>query len=115
MPDNEERTWISVNDRLPEDGWQVLIYSKRKDYRRLTVIVSPRRGMYIGDGDWIAVQDWDVRPTHWMPLPAPPEQVGSRETPQSWPHDWDDSFGRAPEKKMSREELYGDESPDGNE
>ncbi len=36
---------------------------------------------------------------------------GQTETPQSWPHDWDDSFGRTPEKKMSREELYGqDES-----
>ncbi len=36
-------------------------------------------------------------------------------TKQSWPHDWDVSFGHTPEKKMSREELYGDESPDGNE
>ncbi len=65
--------WTSVEDRLPEDGRQVLVYSKRKNYGDFTAIVSPRRGMYVGDGDWITLQDWDVKPTHWMPLPSPPE------------------------------------------
>ena len=99
--------WISVEDRLPEDIQSVLVTD----------------GLEVTIGWWRSLKyEWDVSlydpgdvvddtVTHWQPLPSPPEQVGSRETPQSEPHDWDDSFGRTPEKKMSREELYGqDES-----
>ena len=64
--------WISVEDRLPEEGIQVLIYTWRK-FRGYVEIVSPRRAMYSRDGHWTAISSWDFEPTHWMPLPTPPE------------------------------------------
>lgn len=56
-PPNE---WVSVEDRLPEPTYCVLVYTT--DF---TIEVDA-----IGsDGEWIS---YEV--THWMPLPAPPEE-----------------------------------------
>ena len=56
--------WISVDDRLPEVG--------------VTVIVEGGCGYYSDNVWWTLMGDnahkliqWKV--THWMPLPAPPE------------------------------------------
>ena len=65
--------WIRVEDRLPEDGVQVLIYSKLLRHDGLVEIVSPRRAIYHGDGHWTSLVSFDYKPTHWMPLPDPPE------------------------------------------
>ena len=62
--------WISVNERLPDAGQTVLAYYKRgKEHgpyfvRKTGSEHCPWR--YV-DGDRC-----DMRPTHWMPLPAPP-------------------------------------------
>ncbi len=110
--------WISVKDELPEPGQNVLRYGpveQRQVYqisRGVPELVKFDVGQLVADDGCL----WATRPvSHWMRLPEPPNAesfvdfIG--ETPQSEPHDWDDSFGRTPEKKMSREELYGqDES-----
>ena len=63
--------WISVKDRLPEFGENVLTYSPEEK-------VSPKYcNAYIGEnGEWIE-RSFFERPlgkvTHWMPLPEPPE------------------------------------------
>lgn len=58
--------WISVQDRLPEDGQWVIgantsgvipVEYKRKKFYRLT-------DYYMGDAEYI---------TYWQPLPTPPE------------------------------------------
>ena len=65
--------WISVDDRLPEDGEEVII---------LCYGSEPKGGYYIdeytnhiywsrGDSDGERCYDFtDI--THWMPLPEPP-------------------------------------------
>lgn len=56
--------WIPVEERLPPDGVLVLAYGKRAEY-------GFRR-----DGQWIDTLYGGVLangPTHWMPLPEPPE------------------------------------------
>ena len=61
----EERRWVPVGERLPDDTVECLVFHKRsKECRRA----------YVYKGDW-----WDgVYPitgnvTHWRPLPPGPE------------------------------------------
>lgn len=65
--------WISVKDRLPEEGEKVLIYTKTdittfglytKNYG-----FGKREGFECGDGFM-----WMNTSSHWMPLPEPPEE-----------------------------------------
>ena len=57
--------WISVKDRLPEDGLEVLVFCDG----RICVM-----DMY-GTDWWCEGYHWDGdRPTHWMPLPEPPSE-----------------------------------------
>jgi hypothetical protein len=59
MPTIEpKQEWISVNDRLPEEGVQVLVYWD--DGFEIGRYV----GGEVGDG------------VYWMPLPEPPEKEG---------------------------------------
>lgn len=59
-------TWISVKDRLPENGENVLIATKMGDVREFIY--------------YEASQSWEIYDiymandlvTHWQPLPEPP-------------------------------------------
>lgn len=64
-----KQEWISVNERLPEEGTRVLGY----DYMGNVVcyFVYGTR-WWVGDG-WNSAKGWGV--THWMPLPEPPENT----------------------------------------
>lgn len=58
--------WISVSERLPEDGVRVLAWDKREQSWRIAYI----------DTIWHMVgfdDDTPICVTHWMPLPEPPE------------------------------------------
>lgn len=64
-PTETSTTWISVYDRLPEPSEHVLIYCNDGlilvgwyDYYRMTFLCT----------------DGTPCVTHWMPLPAPPEE-----------------------------------------
>lgn len=63
--------WISVKDRLPELGIHVLTYGI---YTKDTIVAwrddcDELLGMY----DWVTEDRLLSQITHWMPLPAPPE------------------------------------------
>lgn len=60
--------WISVEDRLPEDGDKVLCC-----FVRDTGINKPDE-VIVGDFYWHKL--WVLNHvTHWMPLPSPPQTV----------------------------------------
>jgi hypothetical protein len=64
--EEKEQQWISVKDRLPEDGEPVLVYKERHSeaYGNMSTAYY-RRGRWFGSiGEVI---------THWMPLPDAPE------------------------------------------
>ena len=59
-----ELKWISVEERLPEPGVDVLAAYRDRHINMGTV----------GD-DWLEEDIEDGYITHWMPLPEPPEEV----------------------------------------
>ena len=64
----EAAGWISVKDRLPEVGVDVLTASKAgyESFYMVDCIVN---------GDWWLQAGEEVLPvTHWMPLPEPPKE-----------------------------------------
>ena len=74
--------WISVKDRLPEKGIEVLVSYLNPNGTTRSVEVakytkcpeeydwsSNKEDTLIGGYLWI-----EGKPTHWMPLPEPPKQ-----------------------------------------
>ena len=60
--------WISVKERLPEDGKRVLTYSER-----FGVEIGAHRSY------WATIPlIVSFEPTHWMPLPEPPKEAVSQ-------------------------------------
>ena len=68
-----ERRWIPVSERLPEEDVRVLLYS-----HGVTAVTAVGwiRKFEPDISEWECWDDkwssWDT-PTHWMPLPNPPE------------------------------------------
>ena len=62
--------WISVNDRVPEDLQVVLCHNKEGFF-----IACFRHRFKMEP--WFQPYDDSINddPTHWMPLPKPPEEV----------------------------------------
>lgn len=62
--------WISVEDRLPEDGQVCFVYCKESDRLEYVPFV----------GQWpLVIINWETGEstcpiTHWMPLPTPPSE-----------------------------------------
>jgi len=54
--------WINVEDRLPENGKRVLVYSSNYD-------IDDVMAIRILDSQFIRIS---LSGTHWMPLPEPP-------------------------------------------
>lgn len=71
LREQEERRWIPVTERLPENDQWVLCFMKDKAFGAFRVF----QWNYI-DWQWNDGNEWydenDV--THWMPLPEPPKE-----------------------------------------
>ena len=56
--------WVSVDDRLPEDGEVVIIYTDKN---------FVYAGELIGDTWFLDNDSWEATATHWTPAPQPPK------------------------------------------
>ena len=73
-PTIEQPAWISVEDRLPDDGEEVLLYDRV--FRFYELGTYHKRGKVL-DPYWaIAGNTYPISDyTHWMPLSQPPKGV----------------------------------------
>ena len=62
--------WISVEDRLPEDGEYVVCIAKRNPFSRFMPIVAR-----IEKNGWAnpITEQYISEVTHWIPMPQPPK------------------------------------------
>ena len=73
--------WISVKDRLPEEGQDVLVwYHGSYDVAYLQKVkpvkLQPPQFNNVEMFEWCFYDFEDVDVTHWQPLPAPPKEEG---------------------------------------
>ena len=64
--------WISVDERLPDVGVDVLGVQCEDVAGHQEMCLIHRES----DGGWLTDVLDDAYPTHWMPLPAPPPPAG---------------------------------------
>ena len=72
--------WISVKDRLPPQDINVLVYDQISNLFSLSSLTYETGWAENGDDKlyliWEDIQFHDRdEPTHWMPLPNPPEEA----------------------------------------
>lgn len=78
--DAQVTKWIGVEERLPEDDVDVLVYiaSKKENVDSVTAITYYTHSMYgYNIEGWCSPRQycfWDREVTHWMPLPEPPKE-----------------------------------------
>lgn len=72
--------WISLAERCPEHGQKVLI----SDGRNVSAAEADRKLFgdtgelwWVGCGFSGQEWEWDFEPTHWQPLPEPPQPEGA--------------------------------------
>ena len=63
--------WISVNDRLPENGGYVVCIAKRNPFSRFMPMVAR-----IEKNGWVnpITEQYISEVTNWMPIPHPPKE-----------------------------------------
>lgn len=66
--------WVSVEERLPENNAQVLMWSAKWNIAEAGSYYNGRFWVYSEIGDGYIADDI----THWMSLPAPPAKGGNR-------------------------------------
>lgn len=63
--------WISVDDRLPDESGEVIIYTKAHDV--YVANYKKNRNLFTAYGIQSVLIN-DIETTHWKPLPTPPKQ-----------------------------------------
>lgn len=65
ISETTEPKWISVEDKLPKEGEEVIVFytSWKHEYQQVAIFES---------GEFIDLGGCALSPTHWMPLPPPP-------------------------------------------
>lgn len=76
--------WIKCSDRMPEKGGRYLVFETKNPHSHNCAAYNypypcckPNIAYYMRycDGwSWNSFDDNECSPTHWMPLPTPPEE-----------------------------------------
>lgn len=73
MPTVNPYEWISVEDRLPKESTQVLVYIPNMDMNVDDVVLYyARNNEWWDHNGWATTKYFGI--THWMPLPTPPTE-----------------------------------------
>ena len=72
MLSKAKQEWISVDERLPEEGTRVIGYDYESNVR--CYFIYSERWWLTEDDGWNTAKGWGV--THWMPIPEPPKTKG---------------------------------------
>lgn len=72
----KQSEWISVEDRLPENGTARVLVFLADDWFTKPIGENKIDTDRFIDGNWVR---WGRHVTHWMPLPEPPEMKGGAE------------------------------------
>ena len=78
LREQEERRWIPVTERLPDDGEQVIVVATGKPESNITLDNAIEFAEFSTDEGWILEMwpEWeDPKVTYWMPCPEPPKEV----------------------------------------
>ena len=76
--EQEERRWIPVTERLPDDGEQVIVVATGKPESNITLDNAIEFAEFSTDEGRILEMwpEWeDPKVTYWMPCPEPPKEV----------------------------------------
>lgn len=66
--------WISVNDQLPEEGKNVLVFSGMIDVNNIPIYEIATYRIF-NNGSCFVTGPYSLSDiTHWMPLPQPPKE-----------------------------------------
>lgn len=78
----EAQRWILVSERLPEEGERVLVWNGADHPTHVaTFTIGGRPGdRWFYDDGYGDPDCWIDGVTHWMPLPAAPEEGAEHET-----------------------------------
>ena len=76
LREQEQRGWISLEDRLPEMKADVLMYFAECKNMAVGFMcdMDEDRTMWCSYSDDGWYTDCDYEPSHWMPLPEPPKE-----------------------------------------
>lgn len=66
--------WVSVNERLPKPWEDVLIYPRPTDYCCEGHVDHKGQWFYGEYVQHVGHENHRINPTHWSPMPPPPEQ-----------------------------------------
>ena len=74
-PKRRDPGWISVEDRLPSAGLDVLVYdpSWPRPWVGYLHVTDDKAIRTDDDVEWLFSDGAHCTPTHWQPLPEPPE------------------------------------------
>lgn len=69
--------WISVKDKLPEDGSHILVIINKNNTFFIPFVCQIENGLFHSpdDDEILFKPNWNERVSHWMPLPEPPKTI----------------------------------------